>query len=119
MAGLRYDRFDIARADLQPDPDRPVARADDKVSPRLGLIYKPQFNVSIHCDYGQSFLPRSGDQFLTLSKTEQNLEPEPFTKREVGAKWNISPRSILRSEDRQETFAKVSLAAKAPLSSEV
>ncbi|WP_298746394.1 TonB-dependent siderophore receptor [uncultured Brevundimonas sp.] len=91
VAGLRYDRFDITGLDRQADPDRPFARADDKVSPRLGLIYKPQPNVSIYGSYSQSFLPRSGDQFLTLSPTEQNLEPEAFTNHEVGAKWDIRP----------------------------
>lgn len=91
VAGLRYDRFDITGFDRQADPDRPFARADEKVSPRLGLIYKPQPNVSIYGSYSQSFLPRSGDQFLALSPTEQNLEPESFTNHEVGAKWDIRP----------------------------
>ena len=91
VAGLRYDRFDIDGADLQPNPDRPFARTDEKVSPRLGLIYKPQPNVSIYGSYSQSFLPRSGDQFLSLSTTQQNLEPEAFTNHEIGAKWDIRP----------------------------
>lgn len=91
VAGLRYDRFDITGIDLQPDPDRPFARADHKVSPRLGLIYKPRPNASIYGSYSQSFLPRSGDQFLTLSTSQQDLEPEEFTNHEVGAKWDIRP----------------------------
>jgi catecholate siderophore receptor len=91
VAGLRYDRFDIDGIDLQPNPDRPFARTDDKVSPRLGLIYKPQPNVSIYGSYSQSFLPRSGDQFLSLTPTQQNLEPEVFTNHEIGAKWDIRP----------------------------
>ncbi len=91
VAGLRYDRFNIEGIDLQPNPDRPFARADDKVSPRLGLIYKPQPNVSIYGSYSQSFLPRSGDQFLSLSTTQQNLAPEQFVNHEVGAKWDIRP----------------------------
>ncbi|MFT4912913.1 MAG: catecholate siderophore receptor [Brevundimonas sp.] len=91
VAGLRYDRFDITGVDLQPNPDRPFARADDKVSPRLGLIFKPRAEVSIYASYSQSFLPRSGDQFLTLSTTQQNLEPEAFTNHEIGAKWDVRP----------------------------
>ncbi|MDQ3124208.1 MAG: TonB-dependent siderophore receptor [Pseudomonadota bacterium] len=91
VAGLRYDRFDITGVDLQPNPDRPFARTDDKVSPRLGLIYKPQPNVSIYGSYSQSFLPRSGDQFLNLTTTQQNLEPEEFTNHEVGIKWDVRP----------------------------
>lgn len=91
VAGLRYDRFDITGVDLQPNPDRPFARLDEKVSPRLGLIYKPRPEVSIYGSYSQSFLPRSGDQFLSLSTAQQNLEPEEFTNHEIGAKWDIRP----------------------------
>ncbi|HRJ63055.1 TonB-dependent receptor [Brevundimonas sp. UBA2416] len=91
VAGLRYDRFDIDGVDLQPNPDRRFARTDEKVSPRLGLIYKPRSNVSIYGSYSQSFLPRSGDQFLSLTTTQQNLEPEEFTNHEIGAKWDIRP----------------------------
>lgn len=91
VAGLRYDRFDIQGIDLFPVVDRPFARKDDKVSPRIGLIVKPQENVSLYGSYSQSFLPRSGDQFLTLSVTQQNLAPEKFTNYELGAKWDIRP----------------------------
>jgi catecholate siderophore receptor len=91
VAGLRYDSFDIKGIDLFPLIDRPFARKDDKISPRFGLIFKPQENVSLYSSYSQSFLPRSGDQFLTLSTTQQNLAPEKFTNYEVGAKWDIRP----------------------------
>ncbi len=91
VAGLRYDRFEIEGVDLQPNPDRPFGRRDEKVSPRIGLIYKPQENVSVYGSYSRSFLPRSGDQFLTLSTTQQNLEPESFINHEIGFKWDIRP----------------------------
>ena len=91
VAGLRYDRFEIEGVDLQPNPDRPFGRRDEKVSPRIGLIYKPQENVSVYGSYSRSFLPRSGDQFLTLSPVQENLEPESFTNHEVGLKWDIRP----------------------------
>jgi catecholate siderophore receptor len=91
VAGLRYDSFDIQGVDLFPVIDRPFARKDDKISPRLGLIFKPQENVSLYGSYSQSFLPRSGDQFLALSVTQENLAPEKFTNYELGAKWDIRP----------------------------
>lgn len=91
VAGLRYDSFDIEGIDLFPAIDRPFARKDDKISPRLGLIFKPQENVSLYGSYSQSFLPRSGDQFLALSVTQENLAPEKFTNYELGAKWDIRP----------------------------
>lgn len=89
VVGLRFDRFDIKGADLV--ANRPFARTDEKVSPRVGLIVKPQDNISLYGSYSQSFLPRAGDQFLTLSATQQNLEPEKFTNYELGAKWDIRP----------------------------
>ena len=91
VAGLRYDNFDIEGIDLLPAVDRPFARQDEKVSPRLGLIFKPQENISLYGSYSQSFLPRSGDQFLALTVTQQNLAPEKFTNYELGAKWDVRP----------------------------
>ncbi|NBW75826.1 MAG: TonB-dependent siderophore receptor [Sphingomonadaceae bacterium] len=90
VVGLRYDRFEIKGTDLIGTP-RAFARTDEKVSPRVGLILKPQENISIYGSYSQSFLPRSGDQFLTMTTTQQNLAPEKFTNYEVGAKWDIRP----------------------------
>ena len=91
VAGVRYDNFDIDGTDLLPAVDRPFARKDEKVSPRLGLIFKPQENISLYGSYSQSFLPRSGDQFLALTVTQQNLAPEKFTNYEIGAKWDVQP----------------------------
>lgn len=91
VVGLRFDRFDINGVDYAATPDRPFTRVDEKVSPRIGLILKPQPNISIYGSFSRSFLPRSGDQFLTLSTTQENLAPEKFTNYEVGAKWDIQP----------------------------
>lgn len=91
VIGVRYDHFRIEGTDFIPAIDRPFTRGDDKVSPRLGLIYKPRENVSIYASYSQSFLPRSGDQFVTLTPTQENLAPEKFTNYEIGAKWDIKP----------------------------
>lgn len=91
VVGVRYDKFDIDGTDRAANPDRPFERIDEKVSPRYGLIYKPIENVSLYASYSRSFLPRSGDQFLTLSPAQENLAPERFTNREVGAKWDIHP----------------------------
>ncbi|MFZ5700736.1 MAG: TonB-dependent receptor [Pseudomonadota bacterium] len=97
VVGLRFDRFDIKGTDFAATPDRAFARVDEKVSPRVGLIFKPQENISIYGSYSQSFLPRSGDQFLTLAPAsggipaQEDLAPEKFTNYEVGAKWDIQP----------------------------
>jgi catecholate siderophore receptor len=91
VAGLRYDRFDIRGIDLFPAVDRPFGRTDAKISPRFGMVYKPIENISVYGSYSQTFLPRSGDQFLTLSLVQENLAPEKFANYEIGAKWDILP----------------------------
>lgn len=91
VVGLRHDRFRITGTDLIPATPRAFARDDNRTSPRFGLIFKPQENASIYASYSESFLPRSGDQFLTLTTTQQNLAPEKFTNYEIGAKWDIRP----------------------------
>ncbi len=90
VMGLRFDRFALDGVDIA-DNNRPFARTDEEVSPRIGVIVKPQENVSLYASYSKSFLPRSGDQFLSLSATQQNLAPEEFTNYEIGGKWDIRP----------------------------
>jgi len=89
IAGLRYDRFEITGRDLVANRD--FGRTDEKVSPRFGLIVKPQPNVSLYASYSRSFLPRSGDQFISLTPASEALEPERFTNYELGAKWDLRP----------------------------
>ena len=89
VAGARYDRFDID-VDVR-DSGNPgsFSRVDEEISPRLGAIYKPKENISIYASFSRTFLPRSGDQFLTLTPQNASLEPEEFTNREIGFKWDI------------------------------
>jgi len=67
-----------------------LGRTDNEVSPRFGVIYKPNADVSFYLSVSHSFLPRSGDQFLSLSLNDQTLAPEEFENRELGIKWNLS-----------------------------
>jgi catecholate siderophore receptor len=89
VAGLRYDRFEITGTDIFNSRD--FGRTDEKVSPRFGLIAKPQPNVSLYASYSRSFLPRSGDQFISLTPANEALEPERFTNYELGTKWDVRP----------------------------
>jgi catecholate siderophore receptor len=91
VAGLRYDSFDIDVTDnvaLQNNVQGLFGRKDTEMSPRLGAIYKPDENLSLYVSYSKSFLPRSGDQFLTLNLTSEALAPEEFLNKEIGVKWN-------------------------------
>ena len=89
MLGARFDSFDITVADLKGGSSE--TREDEEVSPRAGLIFKPQENVSLYLSYSESFLPRSGEQFKKLSSSSARLDPDVFESTEVGVKWDISP----------------------------
>jgi catecholate siderophore receptor len=89
IVGLRYDRFNVdflnnrnpARFDI----------TDSKLSPRVGLVYKPIEAVSIYGSYSLAFVPRAGDQLSSLTPSNTAFDPEKFKNLELGAKWDIRP----------------------------
>lgn len=87
VAGLRFDQFEIDVDDFIANAE--FSRTDEEVSPRLGVIYKPAEKVSAYASYSKSFLPSSGDQFLSLSPSTEELQPESFENYEIGLKWDI------------------------------
>lgn len=89
IIGARFDSFDISSLDTKADPNAQRSRTDEEVSPRLGLIYKPKENISVYGSFSQSFLPRSGGQFASLSGTTEILNPDIFENREIGLKWDF------------------------------
>ena len=98
VAGVRFDRFDLDVVDAFEVADGDadgndgfLSRVDEEFSPRFGVILKPSENISFYGSYSESFLPRSGDQFLTLSLTNEALKPQFFKNTEIGAKWDITP----------------------------
>jgi catecholate siderophore receptor len=93
IAGVRMDRFDLQFHNNRTGED--LARVDRLVSPRGGLVFKPVEAASLYASYGVSHLPSSGDQFSSLTATTQSLEPEQFTNRELGAKWDATPALAL------------------------
>lgn len=89
IAGIRYDRLDLAVNDII--AGRSFRRSDDLWSPRFGLVLKPIATVSVYGSYSRSYLPQSGDQFLSLTATAAALVPERFDNYELGAKWDVTP----------------------------
>lgn len=93
VLGLRFDRFDVSVLDreaVSATDDGRRGRVDEEVSPRLGLIYKPLENVSLYASYAESFLPSAGDQFLTLTRTTEDVQPQRFENTELGLKWDLN-----------------------------
>ena len=86
LAGLRFDRFKLDVDDLRVN-GTDFGRTDSLWSPRLGLILKPNDNLSLYASYSRSYLPQSGDQFSGLTAVTDQLKPERFDNYELGAKW--------------------------------
>ncbi len=89
ILGARFDRFDIEVFNVVANETR--TREDEEVSPRAGLVFKPQENVSVYASYSESFLPRSGEQFANINGSNNQLEPNTFTNLEAGVKWDLQP----------------------------
>jgi catecholate siderophore receptor len=115
LVGFRYDRFDIEVFDRIEAGDGDAVggdfdRLDEEITPRLGLIYKPLENVSVYASYSETFLPLSGDQFLTLDLTSEGTRPQFFENRELGFKWDIRDDLAFTSsifELERESFTAV------------
>lgn len=90
ILGARFDSFDITALDTAASPNVERSRKDEEISPRLGLIFKPQENISVYGSFSQSFLPRSGGQFASLSSTNEALNPDIFENLEAGVKWDFA-----------------------------
>jgi catecholate siderophore receptor len=89
IAGLRYDR--LSNTVFSRLANIKVRRVDKLWSPRAGLVFKPVPEASLYLSWARSFLPQSGDQFVTVDATNATLAPETFDNYELGAKWNVQP----------------------------
>ncbi|WP_334013114.1 TonB-dependent receptor [Alteromonas sp. S167] len=87
VLGARFDSFDIEVFNVAADELR--NRTDEEVSPRAGVVYKPQENISIYASYSESFLPRSGEQYANINGDADQLDPDTFTNQEIGIKWDF------------------------------
>ena len=85
ILGGRYDRFDAQHHDVLTTRNFDVL--DQFVSPRAGLLFKPQDNITFYGSYSVSYVPRAGDQLTNLNLVRSTLVPEKFTNQELGVKW--------------------------------
>ena len=88
VLGARFDRFDIEVFNAKAVETR--SRTDEQVSPRAGLIYKPQENISLYASYSESFLPRSGEQYTDINGSDNQLDPDTYSNQEIGIKWDFA-----------------------------
>ena len=86
IAGVRFDSFGLNVDDFRTTGGE-FDRTDHFVSPRVGLVLKPNHNLSFYGSFSRSYLPQSGDQFGGLDINTAALKPERFDNYEIGAKW--------------------------------
>ena len=95
VVGVRFDSFDITVDNIETfintGQREILTRKDEEFSPRLGVILKPQENISIYGSFSESFLPRSGEQFADINPPDDALAPNIFQNLELGLKWDFIP----------------------------
>lgn len=109
IGGIRFDHFDVDYT--RSDSATKLDRVDNVWSPRVGAVFKPLDYLSFYVSYSKSYLPSTGDQFANLSggvTGTASLQPEEFLNREIGFKWDITPRLFFTGAlfmlDRENTF---------------
>jgi catecholate siderophore receptor len=88
LLGVRYDKYEIDSVNVK-DNNKKSDHSESEITPRMGLIYKPQENISYYASYSQTFLPASGDQFATVGKGA-DFDPNEYTNLEAGVKLNLA-----------------------------
>ncbi|NVK25441.1 MAG: TonB-dependent siderophore receptor [Gammaproteobacteria bacterium] len=88
IVGARFDSFDIEVFNAKALETR--TRKDEEISPRAGIVYKPQENISVYASYSESFLPRSGEQYANINGDSNRLDPDVFENQEIGVKWDFT-----------------------------
>jgi len=86
IAGVRFDSFNLTVDDLRAAGGE-FGRTDHFISPRIGVVLKPNPKLSFYGSFSRSYLPQSGDQFGGLDINTETLKPERFDNYEIGAKW--------------------------------
>jgi len=92
LAGLRYDRFKVELDDRRA-VNQDLARTDNEVSPRLGLVWQPTAASTYYASYSYAFLPSA--ETLSLASNTAQVAPESAINYEVGARWDLAPTLTL------------------------
>lgn len=118
-AGLRYERYktatDARAATSAGGAVTHASDADNLLSWKTGVLFKPATNGSIYAAYATSYTPPGSANFA-LSTTANNInngasDPQKTDNIEIGTKWNLLDNqlnvtaAIFRTEnDKQASF---------------
>jgi iron complex outermembrane receptor protein len=96
LAGLRYSYLTNGESSdllFMQDPKIPALSAkteDNALSPKVGLIYNPNENLSVFATYTNSFVPNTGFDLDTRAA----LKPSTVDQYEIGIKKNLWNNAI-------------------------
>ena len=96
--GLRWDYFTVDYANTTNGVGPTLSNADDMLSWRTALIFKPAEQGSIYLGAGTSFNPSAeGLTLSTAANAANNLNTPPEESRtiELGAKWEFFQRRLM------------------------
>ena len=101
IGGIRFDHYDVDFNDALV-ANSAYTRQDNVWSPRAGAVFKPAGNLSVYLSYSKAYVPSVADQLNFTSigtganaKTGADLDPEEFVNKEIGFKWEVTPRLML------------------------
>ena len=107
LIGARYDDYEITVNNLKPGSEGSVTKGEDLLSPRAGVIFKPQENISLYASYSNTFAPKAGEQYKAMSNGTVKdaagnvydlgrvLDADETETSEIGLKWAISDELYL------------------------
>ena len=94
IGGIRFDHYDADFNDALNAANN-FTRTDDIVSPRGGIVFKPTEHLSVYLSYSEASVPSIADQLNSPgvgAAKGSSLDPEEFVNKEIGFKWEVTPR---------------------------
>ncbi len=89
LIGGRYDDYEISVNDLKASGTPVYNKTEDLFSPRAGLIFKPQENMSVYLSYSDTFSPKAGEQYKKMTNDStlgSVLDADEVENMEIGIK---------------------------------
>ena len=92
--GGRFDQMELTVRDTRTTSGGTTINDRDIFSPRAGITYKPQENVSLYAAYSESYYPKAGEQYKKQSDAQAITDPDTFENTEIGLKMEINPNLV-------------------------
>ena len=92
--GGRFDQMELTVRDTRTGSGGTTINDRDIFSPRAGITYKPQENVSLYAAYSESYYPKAGEQYKKQSDAQAITDPDTFENTEIGLKMEINPNLV-------------------------